>query len=347
MKQGDNIEFNGTELQMECANKRTIYSSQHIIIATGGRPEPLSIPGGDLALTSDDFFAQTKLPHKVAIIGAGYIAVEMACVMNSFGAQVDLFIRFDRPLRTFDSTVSECLMQQLLSSGINIHSNSNVDSISKCEDGKLKLNVNGDSVFEGFDQVYAAIGRVPNVERLGLDRVGVELTSDGLIKTDEYQNTTRKGVYAVGDVCGPLYLTPVAIAAGRNLVDRLFGTETTKPFDYTNVPTVVFSHPPIGTVGLTEQQARTKYNDVKVYKCDFTSMYYALSSNEKHKPKTVFKLVCQGADERIVGIHLFGQGSDEILQGFAVAVKMGAKKSDLDKTVAIHPTSAEELVTMR
>jgi len=213
-------------------------------------------------------------------------------------------------------------------------------------DGKKNVHLDNGSVLEGFDCVLMAIGRSPNIENLNLQVPKVKMDDKGQIVVDEYQSTSCENVYAVGDVTGKVQLTPVAIAAGRRLVDRLYGGKEDSKLDYENISTVVFSHPPIGTVGLTEEEAKRKHSAeaIKVYKTTFTGMYHALT---KHKSKTSMKLVCLGKEEKILGIHIIGAGADEMIQGFGVALKMGATKRDFDNTVAIHPTSAEELVTLR
>jgi len=229
-------------------------------------------------------------------------------------------------------------------SGINIVTQSHLKEITVVN-GQKNVRLSTGSILEGFDAVLIAIGRQPNVEAIGLETVSVKLNDAGYIAVDEFQNTSCPKIYALGDVCGVAQLTPVAIAAGRKLSDRIFGGNIESKLDYSNIPTVVFSHPPIGTVGITEEQARKQYPDeVKIYKATFTPMYYGLTQK---KVKTAMKIVCVGKEEKVVGIHIIGLGSDEMIQGFAVAVKMGAKKADLDNTVAIHPTSSEELVTMR
>jgi glutathione reductase (NADPH) len=322
-----------------------VYQAKHIVIATGGRPRLPPVPGAELGLTSDGFFELEELPRRVAVVGSGYIAVELAGVLRPLGSEVSLMIRHDMLLRHFDSLLGEKLMTAMTGSGIEIVTTMNTTALAR-KGKSLELTAADGRTFGKFDAVIWAIGRRPNVEDLGLDSVGVALDALGFIDVDKYQNTSVPGVYALGDVCGDPELTPVAIAAGRRLADRVFGGMTDRHLSYEIVPSVVFSHPPIGTVGLSEEAARQRFPNepVRIYKSEFVSMFYALTDV---KPQTAMKLVCVGADERVVGCHVIGLGADEMIQGFAVAVTMGARKRDFDDTIAIHPTSAEELVTMR
>uniref|UniRef100_A0A8C3YJ01 Glutathione reductase, mitochondrial n=1 Tax=Catagonus wagneri TaxID=51154 RepID=A0A8C3YJ01_9CETA len=279
------------------------YTAPHILIATGGAPsvpQESQIPGASLGITSDGFFQLEELPSRSVIVGAGYIAVEIAGILSALGSKTSLMIRHDKVLRNFDSIISSNCTEELENASIEVLKHSQ----------------------------------------------GIQTDDKGHIIVDEFQNTNVKGVYAVGDVCGRALLTPVAIAAGRKLAHRLFECKEDSKLDYDNIPTVVFSHPPIGTVGLTEDEAIYKYGkeNVKTYSTTFTPMYHAVT---KRKTKCVMKMVCANKEEKVVGIHMQGIGCDEMLQGFAVAVKMGATKSDFDNTVAIHPTSSEELVTLR
>jgi glutathione reductase (NADPH) len=328
---------------LEVAGRR--YTADHIVISTGGRPTIPDIPGAELGIDSDGFFELTERPERVAVVGAGYIAVELAGMLNGLGSEVTLYLRKEHLLRTFDTMIRETLMEQMLDDGVNIMPRTEVHAVARKEDGSLTLVCDKDQCSGAFDAVIWAIGRVPNTEGLGLDAAGVIRDGEGFIPCDHLQNTNVPGIYAIGDVTGRVPLTPVAIAAGRRLGDRLFGGQPERYLDYSQVPTVVFSHPPIGTVGLTEEEAHEIHGDaVKAYRTRFTSMYHALT---ERKVKTAMKLVTVGAKEKVVGCHIIGPGADEILQGFAVAIRMGANKRDLDDTVALHPTSAEELVTMR
>ena len=322
------------------------YSADHIVIAPGTTPIIPELAGAELGITSDGFFALQHQPMKVAIAGSGYIAVELAGVLNALGSEVTILVRGHYVLSHFDIMLREVLMKELLSSGINVITNTSIESVEKTSEDTLHLNCSNNQHYEGFDELIWAVGRSPNIEDLNLAVTGVELTERGMINVDDFQNTNVPGLYALGDVTGRVPLTPVAIAAGRRLADRLFNQQTNRHLDYTNIPTVIFSHPPAGTLGLSEEDARKKYGDsaIKTYQSSFTPMAFAFTS---HQPQTALKLVVTGDDEKIVGCHVIGEGADEMLQGFAVAIKMGATKADFDNTVAIHPTSSEELVTMR
>lgn len=320
-------------------------TADHILIATGGRPSRPTIPGAEHGIDSDGFFELTALPKRTAVIGAGYIAVELAGVVNALGSETHLFVRKHAPLRSFDPLIVETLVEVMNAEGPTLHTNSTPKSVVKNSDGSLTLQLEDGQNFT-VDCLVWAIGREPMTDNLNLEASGVAVNEKGYISVDKYQNTSVPGIYAVGDNTGAIELTPVAVAAGRRLSERLFNNKPDEHLDYSNVPTVVFSHPPIGTVGLSEPQAREQYGDdeVKVYKSAFTAMYTAVT---QHRQPCRMKLVCVGKEEKIVGIHGIGYGMDEMLQGFAVALKMGATKRDFDNTVAIHPTGAEEFVTMR
>ena len=321
------------------------YRARHIVIAPGAYPIVPSIPGAEHGITSDGFFALTAQPRRVAVVGAGYIAVELAGVLNSLGSEVSMLLRRDHFLANFDVMLRESLMEEMNNAGVHFITQVNVVRVEKSAHGKLSVHCSGGVTLTELDCLIWAVGRAPATQDLNLAATGIAVTESGYIPTDDYQNTNVSGVYAVGDVTGRAQLTPVAIAAARRLSDRLFNNMPERRLDYSNIPTVMFSHPPIGTVGLSEEEARAQHGEaVKVYQTGFTPMYHALSP---HKQRTAMKLVCVGAEERIVGCHIIGSGADEMLQGFAVAIKMGARKRDFDNTVAIHPTSAEELVTMR
>ena len=327
---------------IEVQGKR--YSAPHVLIATGGRPSLPSMPGIEHAITSDGFFELERLPKKVAICGAGYIATEFAGVLHGLGSQVTMVLRKDLLLREFDSTVAETVMDEMKRGGIEFIVNAQVERIDK-QNGTLDLHLSNGNVMNEVDECIFAIGRAPNSDNIALANAGLEPDERGFIRTDEFQNTSVDGIYAVGDVTGRAALTPVAIAAGRKLSDRIFGGQSDARLDYETIPSVVFSHPPIGTVGLSEQAARTQYgDDIKIYQSSFKNMYYAVT--ERTSP-TIVKLITTGADEQIVGCHIVGDSADEIIQGFSVAVKMGARKQDFDNTIAIHPTAGEELVTLR
>lgn len=319
-------------------------SAQHIVIATGGKPWVPNLPGAELGITSDGFFELEARPQRVAVIGSGYIACELASAFRELGCQVEQFIRKERLLRNFDAMLGKSLMREVRAQGITIHEQV-VPAAVRAASGRKSLVAQDGRSFGGFDCLLWAVGREANVAALDLGKAGVAVDDDNYVVTDALQNTSALRVYAIGDVTGRAALTPVAIAAGRRLSDRLFGADRTRHLEYSTIPTVVFTHPPIGTVGASEAEARAQFGDaVKVYVADFTPMYHALTTRKTH---TDMKLVCVGAEQRIVGCHIIGTGADEMLQGFAVAIRMGATKADFDDTLAIHPTSAEELVTMR
>ena len=321
------------------------YSADHITIATGGMPAIPNIPGAEHGIDSDGFFELTERPERVAVLGAGYIAVELAGVLHALGSETHLLVRKHKPLRNFDDMLSDTLVEIMAAEGPTLHTHSIPKEITKETDGSLCIHLeNGKTL--NVDTVIWAAGRKPHTATIGLDAAGVATNEQGYIPVDKFQNTNVDGIYAVGDNIGKVELTPVAVAAGRRLSERLFNNKPEEHLNYDNVATVVFSHPTIGTVGLSEQEARAKHGDdnVKVYSSSFTAMYSALT---RHRQPSRMKLVTVGKEEKIVGIHCIGHGSDEMLQGFAVALKMGATKADFDNTVAIHPTSAEEFVTMR
>lgn len=321
-----------------------LIRAKHIVIATGARPSIPTIPGAELGGSSDDVFAWEQLPESVAILGAGYIAVELTGVLHALGVKTDLFVRRDRPLRGFDSYIVEGLVNEMEKTGLPLHTHKVPVRLEETEQGITIYFEDGSS--HTASQVIWATGRRPNVDGLELEKAGVTLNERGFIQVDEYQNTVVDGIYALGDVTGEKELTPVAIKAGRTLSERLFNGKTSAKMDYTTIPTVVFSHPAIGTVGLTEEEAIKEYGQehIKVYKSSFASMYSAVTG---HRQESRFKLITAGADEKVVGLHGLGYGVDEMIQGFAVAIKMGATKADFDATVAIHPTASEEFVTMR
>ncbi|MEE1675181.1 glutathione-disulfide reductase [Agarivorans aestuarii] len=328
------VEVNGEQIR-----------AKHILIATGGRPTIPSIPGAELGIDSDGFFALTEQPKRVLVLGAGYIAVELAGVLHSLGSETHLAVRKHAPLRNFDPMLSETLVEIMAEDGPTLHTNSTPKSIEKQTDGSLVVSFeNGNSL--QVDSVIWAIGREPANDKINLEGIGVETDERGYIKVDEYSNTNVAGVYAVGDNIGKVELTPVAVKAGRLLSERLFNGQTKAKMDYDLIPTVVFSHPAIGTIGLTEPEAIAQYGEdkVKVYNSSFGAMYTAVT---QHRQVTKMKLICAGEDQKVVGLHGIGLGMDEILQGFGVAMKMGATKADFDACVAIHPTSAEEFVTLR
>ncbi len=322
----------------------TQYSAERIVVATGGFPIVPVVPGAEHGITSDGFFELPARPRRVALVGSGYVAVELAGVFNELGSETTILVRKDGVLRSFDQMLRHEIESAMIAGGMMLEKGVVPQELSKTAKG-LRVRAEDGREFGDYDAVLWAIGRAPNTASLNLGAAGVETDTWGFVPTDQWQKTNIDNIFALGDVTGRAALTPVAIAAGRRLADRLYGGMKDRRLDYEFIPTVIFAHPPIGTVGLTEDEARAEYgDDVKVYVSRFNPMVYAFS--EKKIP-TSMKLVTTGSEERIVGCHIIGDGADEMLQGFAVAIRMGATKKDFDDTVAIHPTSAEELVTMR
>lgn len=321
-----------------------VYEADRIVIATGGKPIVPEIPGAELGMTSDGFFELEDRPRRVLIAGSGYISVELAGVFNDLGTETHVVVRKEGVLRSFDKMLSTELMEAMQKSGIALDTGVIPKAVEKTDDGILLHAADG-RTFGPVDALLWAVGRSPNTETLDAASAGVHIDEHGFVPTNEYQQTNVENIFALGDVTGREALTPVAIAAGRRLADRLYGGMDGRHLDYRLIPTVIFSHPAIGTIGLTEDEARTEFGeDIRVYTSGFTAMYYALGED---KQRSVMKLITTGADERVIGCHVIGEGADEMMQGFAVAMRMGATKTDFDDTVAIHPTSAEELVTMR
>jgi len=322
----------------------TNYQAERIVIATGGYPIVPEIPGAELGMTSDGFFELEERPQRVAVVGSGYVAVELAGVFNALGSATTVLVRKDGVVRSFDKMLREELESEMQKSGINLVKGFVPSAVEKTTDG-IRLVAEDGRTSEEFDALVWAVGRAANTDSLNADAAGIGMDRRGFIPTDDYQKTNIDHIFALGDVTGRAALTPVAIAAGRRLADRLYNNMKDRRLEYHTIPTVIFSHPPIGTVGLTEDEAGEEYgDDVKVYETRFAPMLYSFS---KEKVRTAMKLIVTGSDERIVGCHIIGDGADEMLQGFAVAIRMGATKQHFDDTVAIHPTSAEELVTMR
>lgn len=325
--------------------------AEHILIAVGGYPNLPPTEGAEHGITSDGFFELERLPKKVAVVGAGYIAVEMAGMLNAFGCETHMFIRQDKILRTFDQMVQDKLAPEYEQQGVIFHKNTTTSNLQELANGTRRLHFKDHSGKTGSldcDTVLWAIGRSPQLSKLNLDIAKVEVDKKSRIKVDAFQNTNVANIYALGDACDSGFdLTPVAMAAGRALADRLFGGRAESKIEYSMIPTVVFAHPEVGSIGMTEAEARDKFGDkVKVYTSDFLDLYYAVMEPGE-QIRTSYKLVCSGEEERVVGLHIVGRGSSEVLQGFGVAVKLGATKADFDRCVAIHPTSAEELVTMK
>ncbi len=316
----------------------------HIVIATGGRPIVPALPGAAVGITSDGFFALERLPASVGVIGSGYVAAELAGVLAALGARVTVLIRRDRMLRDFDEMLAAALMKSMREDGIAIVDHAVPKAVAQSADG-IAVELEDGRAAGPFESLIWAVGRRPNSDNLGLAAAGVATGADGEVATDLFQDTNAASIHAVGDVTGRELLTPVAIAAGRRLADRLFGGMGDRHLDYRMIPTVIFTHPPIGTVGLSEAEARVEHGEaVTVFRSSFMPLYHGLTERRR---RAEMKLVTVGGERRIVGLHVIGAGADEMLQGFAVALRMGATKRDFDDTVAIHPTSAEEFVTMR
>lgn len=334
------IDKNTVEVSKD--GQSTTYTADHIVITTGGRPHRPDIDGNELGIDSDGFFELTSLPKSVVIVGTGYIGVELAGVLNALGSKVTLVGRGKGLLKGFDNDITEKLSEIMQKDGIQFVTG---EPTSVKKDGKLHIALKDGNTLQA-DCLIWATGRVPATDNIGLDKAGVAVNDKGYIKVDKFSNTSVDGIYAVGDIIeNGVPLTPVAVASGRRLSERLFNNKPNEHLDYNLIPTVIFSHPPIGTVGLSEEDAKAQYGDaVKVYQSSFTPMYSAITS---HREPCVMKLVCVGDEQKVVGLHGVGFGVDEMIQGFAVAIKMGATKRDFDDTVAIHPTGSEEFVTMR
>lgn len=319
------------------------HAAGHVVVATGGRPNVPAVPGAEAGVTSDGFFALDSRPAAVAIVGGGYVAAELSGVFAALGSRVTVAFRRERLLRDFDPMLSERLAAAMRADDIAIVERAQPAALERASGG-LVLRLEDGRSLGPFDCVVWAIGREPNVDGLGLAEAGVAQGPDGEIMTDLKQDTNVSGIHAIGDVTGRVALTPVAIAAGRRLADRLFGGQPDRHLDYRLIPTVIFSHPPIGTVGMSEGEARAAWGDnVEVFRHDFMPLYHGITARRR---RAEVKLVTTGRERRIVGLHAIGMGADELLQGFAVALRLGATKRDFDDTVAIHPTSAEELVTL-
>lgn len=329
-------------------NGETI-TADHILIATGGRPSIPKIEGAELGIDSNGFFALKQLPKSAIVVGAGYIAVELSGVLNSFGVETNLLVRKHAPCRSFDIMLTDAIFETFAPADKpephkpTIYTDAIPKLVTKTNDG-VEVTLEDGRIIRAECLIWA-IGRNPATDNLNLDVAGVELNERGYIKVDKYQNTSAKNIYAVGDNTGSVELTPVAVAAGRLLAERLFNNKPEAHLDYSLIPTVVFSHPPMGMIGINEQDARIMYGDdkIKVYTSNFTSMYTAVT---QHRQPCHMKLICLGDEEKVIGLHGFGYGVDEMIQGFAVAIKMGATKADFDRTMAIHPTGSEEFVTM-
>ncbi|SDP69892.1 NADPH-glutathione reductase [Rhodoferax sp. OV413] len=321
------------------------YTAEHILVATGGTPSLPSIPGAEHAVVSDAMFDLEPFPQRLLVVGGGYIACEFASIFNGLGAQVTQVYRGQQLLRGFDDDVRNFLAQEVRKAGVDLRLETDVASILRTAAGLEVRLANGDTLT--VDQVLYAIGRVPNVQGMGLETLGIAQGKDGAIEVDRHYQTSVPSVYALGDVTARLQLTPVALGEAMALVDHLFGPKAGKAarsMDYDLIPTAVFTHPNIGTVGLTEAAAREQFGPVSIYRSEFKSLKHTLSGSTE---RTLMKLVVDDASDRVVGLHMVGADAGEIVQGFAVAMKAGATKAVFDSTIGIHPTMAEEFVTMR
>jgi glutathione reductase (NADPH) len=322
----------------------TLFTAEHVLVATGGTPFLPQIPGIEHAITSNEVFDLPALPKRVLIVGGGYIAVEFAGILNGMGAQVTLSYRGDQILRGFDDDVRAHLYAEMTKSGITVLLHRDVSGIARTGDGGLSVRFTQTRQPPiAVDAVLYATGRVPNTQSLGLVQAGVTLDSDGGIKVNAFGKTNIDSVHAVGDVTNRIALTPVAIREGAALANTLFGPSSISA-DLTTVPSAVFSQPPIATVGLTQAQALAQYAQIDVYSSNFRSMRHTLSGRDE---RTLIKLIVDSATQRVLGAHMVGADSPEIIQGLAIAIRMGATKADFDATVALHPSAAEEFVTLR
>ncbi len=324
---------------VEVEGKR--YSAENILVATGGWPTVPEIPGAELAVTSNEMFYLDELPRKAIIVGGGYIAVEFACIFHGLGVDVTELYRGPLFLRGFDGDVREHLAEQIRGRGIDLRFDTNVTAIEKTDSG-IRATLTDGSKLDG-DLILFATGRHPNTADLGLEEVGVEFGKAGAIAVDEYSRTNVPSIWAIGDVTNRINLTPVALHEGVCLSETLFNDNPRSP-DHEFVPAAVFSQPPVGTVGLTEEEAAEKFEAIDVYRSSFRALKHTLTDG---KERTMMKLIVDRVSDRVVGLHMVGPEAGEIIQGFAVAIKAGATKADFDATIGVHPTSAEEFVTMR
>jgi len=335
------------EGQASLVDKHTVridgiqYSCERILVATGGWPSIPDIPGKEFIASSNEMFALKQLPKRILVVGGGYIAVEFAGIMHGFGVETTLCYRGEKLLRGFDETVREFVAEEMSKKGINILFNTDIKNIAQNENGYIAQIDQGK--FLEADLILYATGRSPNIDGLDLDSVGVEIDKKGAVEVNDEYQTSIPSVYALGDVTNRLNLTPVATAEAMALVDRLYAGKNTA-VDYDNIPTAVFCQPNIGTVGLTETEAKNRYPDIDIYQSVFKPMKHTLSGLDE---KTLMKMIVQRSTDKVLGIHMVGADAGEIIQGMAVAIRAGATKAIFDSTIGIHPTAAEEFVTMR
>ena len=326
-------------------NKETKLSADHIVISTGSRPlMPKAIKGIENCINTDVVFKITTVPKRIFLIGGGYIGAELACALNGLGVKTTVCTQDSHLVAPFDPEITDCLRSYMESVGVDITTNSVVESVEKTNKGTYVVTYQGKKPKE-VDAVLCAAGIKANTEGLGLEEVGVKLNRNGTVIVDDYENSSVSGIYALGDATGKVILTPVAKTAGSRLAERLFGGNPKAKLDYSTIPSVAFTHPPMGKVGLTEAEAITKFGkqNVSVHTTKFTNLFYKVTS---HNQPTIFKLVCKLPEEKVVGVHAIGKGVDEMMQGYSVALTAGATWKDYENTLAIHPTSSEMFVTM-
>jgi glutathione reductase (NADPH) len=331
LKDANTVTVNGTD-----------YTAERIVIATGGTPNIPDVDYANLLISSDDIFDLPEFPKRLLVVGAGYIALEFACIFQGLGSQVQVSYRGDLIMRSFDDDVRLFVDQEMRKQGIEINYHSQVSNVVRQADSSLLVTFADGTNIE-VDQVLMAIGRKPRLAGIGLEVLGIETTAKGTVAVNHKFQTNIDNIYALGDVTGGIELTPVALAEAMTLVNHWFG-DGSKVMDYDLIPTAVFTQPNVGTIGLTEQQAREQHGEITVYRSDFKPMKHTLSGSDE---RSFMKLIVDTATDRVIGLHIVGEGAGEMLQGFAVAMKAGATKADFDATIGIHPTSAEELVTMR
>ncbi|MDO5288768.1 MAG: glutathione-disulfide reductase [Pseudomonadota bacterium] len=345
--QGHGSLLDAHTVQVRAPDGRTSrHSARHILIATGGTPVRPEVPGAELAVVSDDIFDLPAFPERLVVVGGGYIGCEMASIFNGLGAHVTQVYRGEQVLRGFDDEVRDFAAAQMRAHGVDIRVRTDVTRIEAAADGSRRVHLTDGSVLAA-DVVLYATGRRPLTDGLGLDALGVRQGRGGVIEVNAQFQTSVPSIYALGDVVGRLALTPVALGEAMALVDHLFGPapgQALRQMDYDNIPTAIFTHPPIGTVGLSEEQARDRGQPIRVYRSDFKPLKHTLSGSAE---RTLVKLIVDDASDRVLGLHMVGADAGEIVQGFAVALKCGATKAQFDATLGIHPTSAEEFVTLR
>ena len=319
-----------------------VHRAARIVVATGGWPVPPGVPGAELAISSNEIFDLPQFPKRLVVVGGGYIASEFASIFNGLGATVTQLYRSEQILRGFDDEVRDFVAAEMRKKGVDIRVRTKVAALERAADGTIRVGLEGGEILLA-DAVLYATGRAPNTAGLGLEALGVELAPNGAVVVDESYRTNVDGLYAVGDVIDRVQLTPVALAEAMALVEGLFGSGGRK-VDYAHIPTAVFTHPNIGTIGFSERDARARFEKIQVFRTDFKPLRHTLSGSTE---RTLMKLVVDGANDRVVGLHMVGADAGETIQGFAVAMKAGATKAVFDATLGIHPTAAEEFVTMR